>query len=111
MKDLYARIFADAEFQALQRRRSRLSWALAGLMTAAFFGFILVVAFAPELLAVPLGPHTVVTWAIPVGVSVIVIGLLLTGVYVYYANGEFDRANAAIVRRLEQEGEREPPAR
>ena len=100
MEELYDRIFADAAFQALQRRRSRFSWSLALVMLGAYFGFILVIAFAPALLAVPLGPRTVVTWGIPIGVGIIVLGFGLTGLYVHRANGEFDGTTAAIVRRV-----------
>jgi uncharacterized membrane protein (DUF485 family) len=100
MDDLYNRIYADPEFQQVQRRRSRFSWTLAAIMFGSYFTFILVIAFAPDLFAIPLGPDTVITWGIPLGVSIIVLGFILTGIYVYRANGEFDRSIAAIVRRL-----------
>jgi uncharacterized membrane protein (DUF485 family) len=100
MDELHARIHADPEFRALQRARARLSWLLAGAMCAAFFAFILVIAFAPELFAVPLGPHTVITRGIPLGVGIILLGFVLTGIYVWRANGEFDSRNAALLRRL-----------
>lgn len=104
MDELYEKIFADAEFQALQRRRSRFSWLLAGIMLVAYFGFILVIAFAPGALAVPMGDATVITWGIPIGVSIIVLGFILTGLYVHGANGELDTENERIVRRLERGG-------
>lgn len=104
MDAIYARIYADPEFQALQRRRGRYVWTLSLLMLVAFFSFILLIAFAPEVLAVRLGPETVITRGIPVGVGIILLGFVLTGIYVHRANGEFDRANAAIVSRLGQDG-------
>lgn len=100
MDSVYARIFADPEFQALQRRRSRFIWMLALLMVGVFYSFILAIAFAPELLAIPLGPDTIITIGIPIGVGIIFLGFALTGIYAYRANGEFDRANAAIIARL-----------
>jgi uncharacterized membrane protein (DUF485 family) len=100
MDELYARIHADPEFRALQRARERLCWLLAASMFVAFFAFILVIAFVPALLAVPLGPDTVITRGIPLGVGVILLGFVLTGIYVWRANGEFDRRNAALVRRF-----------
>ena len=69
-------------------------------MLVSYFGFILVIAFAPGLLAVPLGSRTVVTWGIPIGVGIILLGFALTGLYVYRANGEFDGRIEAIVRRV-----------
>ena len=100
MDELYQRIFDDPEFQALQRRRSRLSWTLAIVMLVAYYAFILVIAFHPGLFAVPLGANSVITWGIPIGVGIILLGFLLTGIYVQRANGVFDRDTAGIVRRL-----------
>ncbi|MCZ6666827.1 MAG: DUF485 domain-containing protein [Gammaproteobacteria bacterium] len=102
MDEFYEKIFEDAEFQALQRRRSRFSWTLAAIMFTAYFAFIGVIAFAPRVFAIPLGPDTVITWGIPAGVSIIVLGFILTAIYVFRANGEFDRDNEAIIKRLER---------
>ena len=99
MDKLYARIFADAEFQALQQRRQRFTWLLSGLVFGAFLSFLLCVAFAPRMLAVPIGPDSVISRGIPWGSATILFGFLLTGVYVWRANGEFDRTMARIVAR------------
>jgi uncharacterized membrane protein (DUF485 family) len=96
---LYARIHADPEFRALQRARERLCWSLAAAMFVAFFGFVLTIAFVPAWLAMPLGDDTVITRGIPIGIGIILLGFLLTGIYVWRANGEFDRRNAALVAR------------
>ena len=69
-------------------------------MLGAFYGYILVIAFHPALLAIPVAPGASTTWGIPVGVGIIVLGFVLTGLYVYRANREFDTALEAIVRRL-----------
>jgi len=100
MEALYQKIFDDPEFRDLQRRRSRLCWTLALVMLVSYYAFILVIAFQPALFAMPLGEATVVTIGIPVGVGIILLGFVLTGIYVYRANGEFDRTTAAIVQRL-----------
>jgi len=97
---LYQKIFDDPEFRDLQRRRSRLCWVLALIMLVSYYAFILVIAFQPALFAMPLGDDTVVTVGIPIGVGIILLGFVLTGIYVYRANGEFDRTTAAILRRL-----------
>ena len=44
-------------------------------------------------LGTPLHAGTNVTRGIPIGIGLIVISFLLTGVYVWRANGEFDRLN------------------
>ena len=97
MRHLYERIDADPRFHALARRRSQLGWSLSGAVLVAYYGFILAIAFAPDLLARPLGPATVLTWGIVGGLAVIALSVALTGVYIQRANGTFDRQNAEIV--------------
>ncbi len=99
MQDVYERIHADPEFHALERKRGRFSWLLAGIVFSAYFSFILIIAFAPEVLARPVFSDHIITWGIPVGVAIIVLSFLLTGVYVYRANAEFDKLRDRIIRR------------
>jgi uncharacterized membrane protein (DUF485 family) len=103
MDKLYARIFADPEFQALQRRRGRFVWTLSGTIFLSFYLYIFIIAFRPEWLAVRLGPHTVINWGVMVGVGLILLGFILTGLYVIRANGFYDPAARAIVDRLSAE--------
>ena len=100
MEDLYEKINQDAEFHALQKRRSRFSWTLAGIMLSTYYAFILVIAFKPALFAIPVSPDSTVTWGIIAGLGVIAVSFLLTGIYVYRANGEFDNETAAILKRF-----------
>ena len=100
MEHLYKQINDDPEFHALQARRSRFSWTLAVIMHSVYYAFILVIAFKPSLFAIPLGPDSTVTWGIVAGLFVIGVSFLLTGIYVYRANGEFDRETAAVLERV-----------
>lgn len=95
---LIDKVKRDPEFHALVRRRSRYAWTLSGLMAAFYFGFILVVAFAPKLLGTPVGGG-VTTIGIPVGLGVILAAFVLTGLYVRRANTEFDAMTRTIVER------------
>ncbi len=56
--------------------------------------------FAPHWLGTPLHEGTSVTQGIPIGIGVIVISFVLTGVYVWRANGESDRLNKAVLREV-----------
>lgn len=94
---LYQHIENDPAFSVLRKRRAVFNWSLALIMLVSYYTFICVIAFAPELLARPLHEETVITWAIPVGFSVIVLSLVLTGVYVVRSNREFDPALQAII--------------
>lgn len=89
------RIAADPRYRALVRRRARFTWILTGIMLVIFFGYILLIAFDKALLARPIGGGTT-TLGIPIGIGVILAGIVLTGVYVRRANRDFDPAVKAI---------------
>jgi uncharacterized membrane protein (DUF485 family) len=97
-QDILARVQADPEFTTLVERRHKLAWSLSALMLAIYFGFILMIAFAPALLGTPIGDG-VTTIGIPIGVLVILAAFLLTGIYVYRANATFDPTMEKIVER------------
>jgi uncharacterized membrane protein (DUF485 family) len=91
-----AKIEQDPNYQELVRRRSSLGWMLSLIMLVIYFGFILLVAYAPKFLGTPIGTG-VMTIGIPVGLSVIVAAFLLTGIYVRKANSSYDTLIRKIV--------------
>jgi uncharacterized membrane protein (DUF485 family) len=93
------RVRRDPEFQRLVRSRSRFAWTLSALMALIYFGFVLLVAFAPQWLATPLG-EGVTTIGIPLGLGVILSAFVLTGVYVRRANTLYDAAIERIRARV-----------
>jgi uncharacterized membrane protein (DUF485 family) len=95
--DATQRIRHHPKFLELERKRSRFSWGLSAAMLAIYYGFIFVVAFAPGVLGRPLTAGSATTVGMPIGVGVILAAVLLTGVYVWRANGEFDRLTREIV--------------
>ena len=98
LRSIIEKVERDPEFLALVRRRSAFAWTLSLLMIAIYFGFILVVAFAPKLLGTPIGDG-VTTIGIPLGLGVILAAFVLTGLYVRRANTEFDTMTRSIVER------------
>jgi uncharacterized membrane protein (DUF485 family) len=90
-----ASLAEDPRYRALVRRRSRFAWALSGVMLAAYFGFILLIAFDKPLLARPIG-RGVTSLGIPLGLGVILLAILLTAIYVRRANREFDALSADL---------------
>lgn len=91
----------DPELTRLVARRSRFAWALSLVMTAIYFGFILLIAFDPGFLATPIGDG-VTTLGIPLGLGVILAAFALTGIYVHRANTEYDDAIQRIRTRAGQ---------
>ncbi|AIX72340.1 MAG: DUF485 domain-containing protein [Mixta calida] len=94
---IYARIENSSRFKELVQKRQRFALILSIIMLILYVGFILLIAFAPDWLGAPLHEGTNVTRGIPIGVGLIVISFLLTGVYVWRANGEFDRLTKQII--------------
>jgi len=93
-----AKIERDPNYQELVRRRSSLGWLLSAVMLVIYFGFILLVAYAPKFLGIPLGSG-VTTIGIPVGLSVIVLAFVLTGIYARRANSSYD----VLIRKIVEE--------
>ncbi|MET0963503.1 MAG: DUF485 domain-containing protein [Noviherbaspirillum sp.] len=94
-EDLVQRIKADPDYHTLVSRRSTYSWTLAVIMLVVYYGYILLIAFNKALLSAKMGAG-VMTWGIPIGLFVIVFTVVITGVYVRRANGEFDDLTAKI---------------
>jgi uncharacterized membrane protein (DUF485 family) len=95
-EDTIARVRANPKFQELVRSRSRLAWRLAAVMLVVYFGFILILAFDKSILAARIGAG-IVTWGMPIGLGVIIVAFVLTGIYVGRANNRFDRLNRELI--------------
>jgi uncharacterized membrane protein (DUF485 family) len=102
-EDMVQRIKADPDYRKLVKTRSRYGWILTWSMMIVYYGFILLVAFNKELMGTRLGDG-VMTWAMPIGLAVILFTIIITGIYVRRANGEFDELTAAIRARAQAGG-------
>ncbi len=91
-------IEADPDYVRLVRSRTRFSIILTALTLAIYFGFILLIAFAPHVLGHSLSGGAT-TVGIPLGVGVIVAAFVLTGIYVRRANSEFDTLTHQLLER------------
>ncbi|TCW82327.1 hypothetical protein C5O80_21860 [Burkholderia sp. SRS-46] len=87
------------DYQQLVRARRRFSFMLTALMVATYYGFMLLVALAPRVLATPLYPGATITTGVAAGVAVILAAIGLTACYVLRANRAFDPAVDAILER------------
>ncbi|ROR13657.1 DUF485 domain-containing protein [Erwinia sp. JUb26] len=97
---IYQRIEKSARFKELVRKRQSFATLLSLIMLVLYVGFILLIAFAPGWLGTPLHEGTNVTRGIPIGIGLIVISFVLTGVYVWRANGEFDRLTRELLNEV-----------
>ena len=101
MDDLWVtKVENHPKYQELIKKRSRFGWTLAILMLLIYYAFIMTIAFAPEFLARPLSETSIITVGIPIGLGVIISAFVLTGIYVWRANTEFDRINNELKREV-----------
>ena len=95
------RIERDPNYIKLVAERTSLGVTLSIAMMAIYFGFILLVAFAPGFLGASLAGG-VTTIGIPIGILVILSAFALTGFYVNRANGSYDVLTQQIVRETQK---------
>jgi len=95
----YERVRRNPKFQQLVAARNRLAIQLSIVMLVIYYGFILLVAFAPGVLGASLAGG-VTTIGIPIGIFVILSAFVLTGVYVSKANTTFDSLTSEILKEI-----------
>jgi uncharacterized membrane protein (DUF485 family) len=96
---IVTKVRSNPKYQQLVRTRSVFAWTLAVIVCFIYYGFILVIAFKEKIgnvLGTPLNEGEVMTIGIPIGVLVILSAFLLTGIYVWRANTQFDRLTKEI---------------
>lgn len=91
-----ARIRNHPRYQDLVSRQRRFVACLTAATLVPYFTFILVAAFAPQLLATKLSATSMISIGWPLGVAFIIGAWVFTGVYILRANGEFDELTAEI---------------
>lgn len=102
-QETVTKIRNNPRYQELVRKRGRFAWTLSILVCLIYYGFILVVAFKDKIgnvLGTPLSEGAVTTIGIPIGILVILSAFVLTGIYVWRANGEFDQLTKQIKEEM-----------
>jgi len=100
-EDMYEQVKDNQKFRQLVVSRSRLAWGLSSIIFVVYFSFILLIAFFPDFLGRPISEGSFITIGIPVGVFIIVLSFVLTGIYVWKANKVFDRINQKIIDEVQ----------
>jgi len=89
-KENLQKIFQDPEFQNLMKKVSFVSLSFTVAMMLVYYLFILLLAYGKDLLSKPLTDGSATTLGIPIGIGVILSAWILTGLYVYWANKNYD---------------------
>ena len=92
-----AKIEANPKYPELRTKRNSFGWTMTILMMVVYYGYIALIAFNKPFLAQPIGAG-VTSLGIPIAMGVIVFTIVITGIYVSRANGEYDRLTAEILK-------------
>lgn len=87
------------EYIALTRARRKVVWPLSVVVVLAYFALILTIAFDPVALGVPVGDG-VTSIGVVLGLSLIFFCMIVTGIYVHYANTVLEPLNRAILAKI-----------
>ena len=102
MQNVLDRVTANPKFLEFVAMRNRYSIIMTIVSAAAYYGFILLVAFEGPWLGTKMGAGMTTSIGVPIGVGVIVFTIILTWIYVRRANGEFDSTNEAIIHEAQK---------
>jgi uncharacterized membrane protein (DUF485 family) len=83
------------EYAALTRARKKIVWPLSAAVVIAYFALITTIAFDPVALGAPIGSG-VTSIGVVLGLGLILFCMVVTGIYVYYANTVLEPLNRAI---------------
>lgn len=92
-------LLEEPDFKKLVRSRWIVSFTLLGLLFFSYYGYILSVAFFPDLLILKVGKFSNI--GILLSALVIFFSWILTLVYVFWANRFYDRNVESLKKRLE----------
>lgn len=92
----------NPNYQKLVKTRTGFGVKLAIIMLVMYYAFILVIAFNKKLLAIKIA--TVTTIGMPIGIGIIVISFILTGIYTKRANSEFDELSDKVKEDIKRMG-------
>lgn len=98
--DVRARITQNPKFKELVSKRTRLAFSLSLLVLVPFYIYMFLTSTAPALFTKPISEGGVITVGWPIAAAFVVGSWLLTGVYVWRANGEFDELSKEILKEV-----------
>jgi uncharacterized membrane protein (DUF485 family) len=91
-------VLQSPEFKKLTKKRWTVALLLTTVMLLAYFGFLLMVAFDKDFFKQKIGEVT--TIAIPIGIGLILLAWLMTGIYTYWANNFYDKEVEELKKKL-----------
>ena len=95
------KVLKHPKYAELVRRRTRVSMIFFAVALAIYSGFILTLAYLPEVFAQPLGPGWTMSVGVLTGILVVFSAGIMIALYTYFSNKIFDPLLSAIMRDVE----------
>jgi uncharacterized membrane protein (DUF485 family) len=95
--DVHA-VLEDPDFIELVRSKNRISFWLCAATMLTFYGFVSLLAWNSDFLAQKWSGS--INRGIPLGIGVIIVSWILTGVYVRWANARYDSLVARVKSKM-----------
>jgi len=100
-RDIVAEVIHNPKYQELLARRTRISMAFFVVTLIIYAGFILTLAFDPELFGRPMGNLTM-SIGVFVATLVLISASILVALYVYISNKVFVPLLAAVLAEVKE---------
>lgn len=94
-------------FKTFISLKSKLALILSLLIFVCYYAFVLGIGLFPDVLGYQLGPSSI-SLGIILGIFLMLLCMVATGVYTFIANYFFDKEQNAILKDLQKEGLLEP---
>lgn len=91
------------EFKNFVSLRNRVALWLSVIVFVGYYAFLIGVGSFPQVLGYRLGPSSI-TLGIMIGIFLIILCIIVTGLYTFFANQYFDRRQNEILKELEKTG-------
>jgi len=91
------KIHKNPKFAKLVKQRDGLGWILSLVVCIMYFGFTLMIAYTPDILTTPIASDSVIPVGMLMGIGIIVLSCVLTGIYVFRANNTYDPIMREII--------------
>lgn len=100
-RDLVAEVIRNPKYQELLQRRNRISLIFFVITLIIYAGFILTLAFDPELFGRPIGNMTI-SIGVFTATLVLISASILVALYVYLSNKIFDPLLKDIIQEIQK---------
>lgn len=98
MEQKHLDLLNSKEFKRLVKKRAIFCISGAIFIAFVYFGFMLFIAFNKKFMATIISDS--LTISIPIGIGIILLAWIMTGVYLYWANNTYDAEVKNLINKL-----------